>query len=199
MTWAADHGARVINVSLGGSSFSQTVADAVQYVTAKGVLVVSSAGNSGGTGVSYPAANEGVLGVAATDREDRLYPWSNYGSWVDVAAPGCAFSTALGGLYSDFCGTSASAPLVAGLVGLALSAAPRASSLDVEAAAEATARGVAGLSFGRIDAAATVARLTRSGTGTRSRGPTRDQVRGVGLTRQAALRALPLVPRGRGR
>jgi thermitase len=202
MTWAADHGARVINVSLGGSYFSQTVADAVHYATRKGVIVVSSAGNSGGSALSYPAANEGVLSVAATDRANRLYSWSNYGPWVDVAAPGCAFTTALAGLYADFCGTSASAPLVAGLVGLALSAAPRATSPDVEAAVEATARGVAGLAFGRVDAAATIARLgrgKRSRPGTRSQSATRAQLRGAGLTRQAALRALPLERRRQGR
>jgi subtilisin family serine protease len=189
MTWAVDHGARVINVSLGGNSQSLTVSDAVRYATGKGAVVVSSAGNNGNSALFYPAGEDGVLSVAATDRRDHLYPWSNYGQWVDVAAPGCVFTTGLGGLYASFCGTSASAPIVAGLVGLALSAAPRATALQIQAAVDVTARRVPGLAFGRVDAAAALARVRRQHV---------QRPRVIGPVRRAALRALPLETRGGG-
>jgi subtilisin family serine protease len=198
MTWAVDHGARVINLSLGGSSFSRAVDEAIRYATARGAIVVSAAGNNGTTTAFYPAANEGVLSVGSTDRADRLYAWSNYGSWVDVSAPGCAFTTVLGGRYADFCGTSASAPLVAGLVGLALSAAPAASSGEIEAAVSATARPVAGVASGRVDAAAMIRSLRRvDDSSTRTRRAT--QLRGIRLARHAALATLPLERARRGR
>ncbi|MCZ7527377.1 MAG: S8 family serine peptidase [Acidimicrobiia bacterium] len=81
-------GVRVINLSLGGSGYSQTIADAVGYARQRGVLVVAAAGNDGADTPTYPAALDGVLAVTATDRNDQLAPFSNFGSWVDVAAPG---------------------------------------------------------------------------------------------------------------
>jgi thermitase len=157
LTWAVDHGARVVNISLGGTSFSQTIDAAVRYAAGKGTVIVSSAGNSGNSDVFYPAADDGVLGVAATDPSDRLYSWSNYGPWVDVAAPGCGLTTARGGLYEQFCGTSASAPVVSGLIALALSAG--ADPAAAVAAVSQTGRAVPGVPSGRVDAAATLTRL----------------------------------------
>jgi subtilisin family serine protease len=77
ITWAADHGANVINLSFGGT-YSSTIADAIAYATRKGVLVVAAAGNNGNASAFYPAADPGVLGVAATQPDDQLYSWSNY-------------------------------------------------------------------------------------------------------------------------
>ena len=92
ITWATDHGASIISLSLGGSQ-SATVAEAVHYAESKGVLVVAAAGNNGNSQPFYPAAYPGVLSVAGTDPDNQLYPWSNRGSWVAVAAPGCDVTT----------------------------------------------------------------------------------------------------------
>src|SRR3954452_15724106 len=91
ITWAADHGARVINLSLGGT-YGATVASAVNWAIGKGAIVVAAAGNNGNSSLFYPAADDGVLSVAASQADDKLYSWSNFGAWVAVAAPGCGFS-----------------------------------------------------------------------------------------------------------
>jgi thermitase len=161
LTWAVDHGARVINVSLGAAVSSQTIAAAVRYASDRGAIVVAAAGNGGSGAAFYPAADEGVLSVGATDGAGRLFSWSNFGGWVDVAAPGCGVTTAPGGLYENFCGTSASAPMVAGAVALALAAAPGGDPGSVIRAVAATARPVGGIVSGRIDAAAAVRFVVR--------------------------------------
>ena len=119
--WAANNGADVINLSLGGPSYSRTLADAVSYAQAKNVVVVAAAGNDGRDAPSYPATDSGVISVGAVDESDNRYGWSNYGSWVQVDAPGCTYSTDLSSSYGSFCGTSAAAPFVSGLAGLARS------------------------------------------------------------------------------
>jgi thermitase len=88
--YAADRGARVINLSLGGDRNSRLLHDAVKYATNRGALVIVAAGNEAqeGNPVEYPAAYPEVLAVAATDQDDRHAPFSNYHSYVDVAAPG---------------------------------------------------------------------------------------------------------------
>src|SRR5262245_939688 len=93
--YAADNGAQVINLSLGGLDNSATVGAAVDYAWGKGAVVVAAAGNNGSSVPFYPAAFEKVIAVANTDRNDLRHTSSNYGaSWVDVAAPGAAiFST----------------------------------------------------------------------------------------------------------
>jgi subtilisin family serine protease len=158
ITWAADHGARVINLSLGGS-YGSTVADAVRYATDKGVLVVAAAGNNGSSTPFYPAAYAGALSVGATQADDTLYAWSDFGSWVAVAAPGCDQSTGLNNTYVAFCGTSASTPVVAGLAALAMSYAPNASTDAIRSAITSTAQHVSGVAYGRVDAAATLSAL----------------------------------------
>jgi subtilisin family serine protease len=159
LTWATDHGAGVISISLGGT-FSQAVADAVRYATSKGVLVVAAAGNNGSSNPFYPAADPGALSVAGTQPNDQLYSWSNYGNWVAVAAPGCDFTTYRGAQYSDFCGTSASTPFVAGLAGLARSYSPTSSASAIEHAITSSAHGVgAGVTYGRVDVAGALSAL----------------------------------------
>ena len=161
ITWAVDHGARVLSLSLGAGSRSATIDGAVQYAVRNGAVVVSSAGNSGSRAPFYPAANEGVLSVTSIDVADRLYPWANFGPWVDLSAPGCAFTTTRGGRYGSFCGTSASAPVVAGIAGLVIAAAPDANAADVEAAIGATAHRLGDVAPGRVNAAAAVRSLGR--------------------------------------
>lgn len=86
--WATDHGAKVINMSLGGPFYSQVLARAVRYAHDHGVTVVCAAGNDGRGKVSYPAANRGALAVAATQFDETTTFYSNWGEEIAVAAPG---------------------------------------------------------------------------------------------------------------
>lgn len=86
--WAADHGANVINMSLGGPFPVGTIGSAVKYAHGKGVVVVAAAGNDGRGRVSYPARYPGVIAVAATQFDETTTFYSNWGPQVDVAAPG---------------------------------------------------------------------------------------------------------------
>jgi subtilisin family serine protease len=158
--WAADHGADIINVSLVLSGPDGGVAAAVAYAQAKGDVVVAAAGNDGSWNPTYPAAYPGVLGVVATDGSDRPYSWSAHGPWAAFAAPGCATVGGLSGQKLVFCGSSAAAPIVAGLAGLLWSAGLR-SAAQIKAALTATAAhvDVATAAGGRADAAALAAYL----------------------------------------
>ena len=114
ITWAVDHGAKVISLSLGAPSSSQTLDTAVSYANARGCLVVAAAGNNGVSTKFYPAATPGVLSVGATNSGDRLTSFSNYGDWVKIAAPGEGIlSTLPSNQYGNGSGTSMACPLVA--------------------------------------------------------------------------------------
>ncbi len=125
--YAVDHGARVINLSLGAAVSSQTLEEAIAYATAHDVLVVAAAGNMGTDRKFYPAALDGVLAVSATDAQDSHWSLSNYGDYIDVAAPGYAIFSTYHDLnnyyqgYNYMSGTSMASPFVAGLAGLLLS------------------------------------------------------------------------------
>jgi subtilisin family serine protease len=165
IVWAANNGARVINLSLGGPTGSLALRDAVRYAIARGAVVVAAAGNEGSRQYFYPAAYTGVLAVAATTSSDRLYSFSNRGSWVDVAAPGCTWSPAPRATWRSFCGTSAAAPSVSGIAGLVISRAAGASRQQVQTAIVSTAVEVgAFVRGGRVDAAAAVRQLGISST-----------------------------------
>jgi serine protease len=86
--WAADHGANVINMSLGGPSSIGTMGSAVKYARDKGVVIVAAAGNDGRGRVGYPAAYPGVIAVGATQFDERTTFYSNWGPQLDIAAPG---------------------------------------------------------------------------------------------------------------
>ena len=86
--WAADHGAKVINMSLGGPMASSVLAKAVKYAHDKGVVVVCAAGNDGRGKVSYPAAYPHAIAVAATQFDETTTFYSNWGKEIDIAAPG---------------------------------------------------------------------------------------------------------------
>ena len=165
--YAADQGARVINLSLGSSTPSQTLLAAVQYARQKGVLLVAAAGNNGGA-VQYPAALPEVLAVSSVSNRGLPSTFSSYGPEVDVAAPGenIMSASSSGGYYLSS-GTSMSAAHVSGLAALLWGLRPHATRDEVEQVIRATARDIwtpgsdprAGA--GRIDAAAAVERWSR--------------------------------------
>ena len=160
MVWATDHGARVINASLGSSTDDLAVAGAAQYARVHGVLVVAAAGNNSSSILQYPAALPGVVSVSASDRRDQLYDFSNSGS--ELAAPGDNSTTSWGGGYETFLGTSSAAPVVSGIAALGFSADPAASPDEVEEALKTGAVPVPGVTFGRVDAYRTVHALAPS-------------------------------------
>jgi serine protease len=121
VTWAADQGAAVINLSLGGGGYTDTMKNAVSYATDNGSLVVAAAGNDGQGSVSYPAAYSECLAVSALDADETLASYSNYGSDIELAAPGTnVLSTWTDDGYNKISGTSMATPVVAGVAGLAL-------------------------------------------------------------------------------
>lgn len=119
--WAAENKMHVANMSLGSAFPSETMQRALRYAKAVGVIVVAAAGNSGGA-VGYPGAYPEVIGVSASDWENRLAAFSSRGPEVDLIAPGVHIvSTKMGGGYVSYSGTSMAAPHVAGAVALAMS------------------------------------------------------------------------------
>jgi subtilisin family serine protease len=146
--YAADHGATVINLSLSGTDDSRLLRDAVTYAAGKGALVLAAAGNDGSSTLHYPAAIPAVVAIGGETSTGARYPWSNYGSWVDVTAPGCNPSQALNGSIEQYCGTSSATPFTAGVAGLLASTDPAPSAATIRAALVASRVG----SIGRVDA-----------------------------------------------
>jgi len=115
---AAEYGADVINLSLGSTAISQVVQEAILHAQGKGALVIAAAGNAATDRTFYPAAFDDVLAVSATDHNDTKWSLSNYGAYIDVAAPGNAiYSTShdLNNSYQGYTfmnGTSMAAPHV---------------------------------------------------------------------------------------
>ena len=80
--------ADIINLSLGGEGITQTLREAVADAAAAGVILVAAAGNSSSDDLIYPAALDDVLAISAVDSDSQLAPYSNFGDWIDLAAPG---------------------------------------------------------------------------------------------------------------
>ena len=123
--YAVDHGAKVINLSLGGYTSSAVLQGAVDYAWNHGALVVASAMNEGSQQPSYPAACNHAVAVSATNEGDSRASFSNFGSWITLSAPGNnILTTNSGGGYGYWYGTSLAAPLVSGVAALAFAVNP---------------------------------------------------------------------------
>jgi subtilisin family serine protease len=162
IVWAADHGARIISVSLVGPASAPVLDAAVAYAQSRNALVVAAAGNDAQDRPAYPAALPGVVSVQATDEHDSLYPFSNHGAGISISAPGCAIVVAPGDRYKGSCGTSVAAPLVAGAAGLLASASPGATATQL---ADALAKGAVRATdskYGRLDVVGALSGLVPS-------------------------------------
>jgi len=162
--WAADHGARVENLSWAGTTASSTLSSAVAYARSKGVVVFAAAGNSNCDCPTYPSATPGVLGVGGVGNSGAKAGDSNYGSWVAVAAPEgnmSAWPTINGSPgYGQVGGTSLAAPAAAAVAGLLFSAKPTITGAEVEQALTSSAAGASfSVRYGEIDATAALASL----------------------------------------
>lgn len=132
ITYAADHGARVVNVSIAGASASSTLQSAVSYAWNRGTVVFAAAGNTGSSAPNYPAACQYAVAVGATDSNDTLASFSSYGSAISLTAPGVnIYTTTNGGGYGYASGTSYSSPIAAGVAALVLSYAPSLSAANL--------------------------------------------------------------------
>lgn len=186
--FAKNNGADIINLSLGGPTYDSAMQDAVNQAHTAGALVVAAMGNSGVSTPAYPAAYNNVMAVSATDPGDALAYYSNYGSHVDIAAPGGEMSYLHdpNGIYStmptynvymvtqygysknyDYLqGTSQATPYVSGLAALIWSVSPGLTNDQVQGVIQSTAvdLGTAGwdssFGWGRINASAALAALT---------------------------------------
>ena len=176
LTWAADHGARVANMSFLGVTESAAVVSAAQYMRSKGGVVVAAGGNTGLFETS--PQTDAITSVSGTDSTDARPSWSSYGNYIDVAAPGAGiYSTVSGGTYASVSGTSFSAPITAGVYALMVSANPSLtpSMLDNALFTTTVDKGVSGwdqyYGWGRIDAFAAVTKARATVVGD-TRAPT---------------------------
>jgi thermitase len=131
IVYAADRGAKVVNLSYAGAD-SFAIDEAAQYLRSKGGLLVMAAGNSGVDMSNAPDFSSFVI-VGATDQSDNRPTWSNYGSPIDIVAPGVdILTTIVGGTYAMGTGTSFSAPIVSGAAALIFSLKPEFTPAEVE-------------------------------------------------------------------
>lgn len=199
VVWAVQNGAKVVNLSLGRDGpCSQSERDTFNWAWSQGVVVVAAAGNSNLSSSGSPASCDNVISVASTTSSDARSSFSNYGTGVDVAAPGSSIlSTVRSGDYSYFSGTSMASPYVAALAGLLWSQNPNATAQAIVDRIRTTANPIAGTgsawAWGRIDASAALtgwgsgpatatATPTASPTQTPTSGPTQTRTPTAGPT-----------------
>jgi subtilisin family serine protease len=220
IVWAVDHGARIINLSIGGPQTSDVERQAVSYAISNGVLLVAAAGNYGETGnrVSYPAALLGDSGlvVGASTAAGTRAAFSTAARYVSIAAPGVRVLGAVSptspvsifpratvsgatGVYGYGTGTSYAAPQVAGAAALVWGVDPSRSPAEVIRILERTAAGDGGrspqLGYGVLDVAAAVARATGEPI---PQAPIRAQTAALHVTQRLATRLIvPATPHRR--
>jgi subtilisin family serine protease len=159
ITYAADHGARIVNASVGTQSASSALQSAVDYAWNKGTVVFAAAGNYATSTPVYPAACNNAVAVSATDPNGVFHASSSYGNWIDVSAPGSGIlTTSLGGSYGSWSGTSFASPIAAAVGALVLSVKPGLSASQLVSLLEKNADdlGTAGLDdyfgYGQVNA-----------------------------------------------
>ncbi len=147
LNMAIEKGVQVVSMSFGGSQYSAAMQEACNQAAEKGITLVAAAGNDTSDDAQYPAAYDNVISVASIDKDDTLSEFSNYGSWVDIAAPGGAYIFSEGPYNSkvkDYItgmgGTSQATPQVAAVAALIYSVNPtfvNTKTLDTPRAVEA--------------------------------------------------------------
>jgi serine protease len=154
---------KIINCSFGGPASSQIDQDIINHIVLdQNKVIIASAGNDGTSAPNYPAAYDNVLSVAATDRNDKKASFTNYGSTVDISAPGVGiYTTSYDNTYLSVNGTSFSSPITAGAAALVWSKNPTMTAVQVmeqlRISADATALYTANATFknqlgkGRLD------------------------------------------------
>ncbi len=171
IAWAAQNGARVINCSWGGSTSIAdggnidatypTQRDVMNFAVQNGCVIVCAAGNSNSSNLFIPAGFTNVISVASTGTTDARSSFSNFGTWIDISAPGeSIYSTLPSNSYAFFNGTSMASPLVAGIVGLMYSINPNLTRDQCEACLKSSATNINSinpgftgrLGGGRVDA-----------------------------------------------
>jgi subtilisin family serine protease len=161
--YGCNHGAQIINLSLGGSNSSSVLKEALEYAQENGCFIVAAAGNSGQNRVDCPARYPEAMAVAATDDSDQHAYFSDYGPEIEIAAPGVDIYSTLWAYpnnhtYGYKLGTSMSTPQVAGVAALLWSACPQLTSAEIRSVIQDTAKdlGATGwdpkYGYGRIDA-----------------------------------------------
>ncbi|HSX09375.1 MAG TPA: S8 family serine peptidase [Candidatus Saccharimonadales bacterium] len=186
ITWAADNGAKVISMSLGTTeaNTASMYNQAVSYAMSKGAIVVAAAGNDGNSQLNYPAAATGVVSVAATTNNDAKASYSNFGNWVQIAAPGdnilstgpthsfqiAPFGYSISSPYYYLSGTSMATPIVAGVAALISTTSFGTSPQAIANRLYATADKIGGTGtdwvHGRLNAAAAVGQKAATPTAT---------------------------------
>ncbi|EXX91875.1 serine protease [Paenibacillus darwinianus] len=132
LIWATDNGAKVINMSLGNYASAQFLHDAIRYAYDRDVVLIAASGNDDTDRPGYPAAYPEVVAVAATDANSKKAAFSNYGDYIDVAAPGDTIpSTYPGNQYAALSGTSMASPHVTALAALIRSINPSLTNVEV--------------------------------------------------------------------
>lgn len=140
--YAASHGAKVINLSLGGS-YSRTLEAAMQYASSKGVAVIAASGNDGQMGISYPGRSRYAISVGATNDWDIVSDYSNFGEKLDLVAPGTNIPSLVpNGNVTYMSGTSMAAPHVAAVAGLLRSVDSTLSVSDIKTILHQTSKNV---------------------------------------------------------
>jgi len=198
ISWAADNGARVINLSLGADMpCPASMQAAVSYARARGVVIVAAAGNSSLSSAATPANCTGVVAVGAVDQNDARPSWSNAGANVALSAPGVSIGSTInpdingGALYGLGTGTSIAAPHVAGVAALLWASSYGTSADAVVSRLESTADHIAGTgslwTYGRVSALKAVGAPTATATAT----PTTVPATAIPTTAPATLAPTP--------
>jgi subtilisin family serine protease len=171
ITYAADHGARIIITTVNGTTASSTLQSAVDYAWSKGAVLFASPGNDSTSTPYYPAACNHAIAVSATDPNDNLASFSNYGNWIELSAPGVnILTTQMGGGYWYCWGTSFSAPIAGAVGALVLSRQPSLSNSALVSLLETTSDDLGSPGFdqyfgyGRVNAYKAVAAVSGGDT-----------------------------------